>query len=48
MPEQLNSEIRDIADFVAYAMKIFGFDYEVELRHAPRKINRLRPPELGQ
>ncbi len=37
MPEQLNSEIRDIADFVAYAMKIFGFDYEVELSTRPEK-----------
>jgi threonyl-tRNA synthetase len=34
-PEQLNSEIRAIADFVAYAMKIFGFDYEVELSTRP-------------
>ncbi|MDD5167543.1 MAG: threonine--tRNA ligase [Syntrophales bacterium] len=35
MPEQLNSEIRAIADFVAYAMKIFGFEYEVELSTRP-------------
>jgi len=34
-PEQLNAEIRAIADFVAYAMKIFGFDYEVELSTRP-------------
>jgi threonyl-tRNA synthetase len=34
-PGQLNSEIRAIADFVAYAMKIFGFDYEVELSTRP-------------
>jgi len=34
-PEQLNSEIRAIADFVGYAMKIFGFDYEVELSTRP-------------
>ena len=34
-PEQLNSEIRAIADFVAYAMKIFGFEYEVELSTRP-------------
>ena len=27
-PDQLNSEIREIADFVAYAMKIFGFEYK--------------------
>ncbi len=36
-PEQLNSEIRAIADFVGYAMKIFGFDYEVELSTRPEK-----------
>ncbi|HOT47881.1 MAG TPA: threonine--tRNA ligase, partial [Syntrophales bacterium] len=30
-PEQLNSEILAIADFVKYAMGIFGFEYEVEL-----------------
>jgi threonyl-tRNA synthetase len=34
-PEQLNSEIRAIADFVAYAMGIFGFEYEVELSTRP-------------
>ena len=34
-PEQLNSEILAIADFVDYAMKIFGFDYEVELSTRP-------------
>ena len=37
MPEQLNAEIRAIADFVAYAMKIFGFEYEVELSTRPAK-----------
>ncbi|MFB3925957.1 MAG: threonine--tRNA ligase [Syntrophales bacterium] len=36
-PEQLNSEILAIADFVAYAMRIFGFDYEVELSTRPEK-----------
>ena len=36
-PEQLNSEIRAIADFVAYAMKIFGFEYDVELSTRPEK-----------
>jgi threonyl-tRNA synthetase len=36
-PEQLNDEITAIADFVAYAMKIFGFDYEVELSTRPEK-----------
>jgi len=34
-PEQLNSEIRAIADFVGYAMGIFGFAYEVELSTRP-------------
>lgn len=37
MPEQLNEEIRAIADFVAYAMGIFGFEYEVELSTRPEK-----------
>ena len=36
-PEQLNSEITGIADFVSYAMKIFGFDYGVELSTRPEK-----------
>ncbi len=36
-PEQLNSEIRAIADFVNYAMGIFGFEYEVELSTRPEK-----------
>ena len=35
MPEQLNGEIRAIADFVGYAMGIFGFEYEVELSTRP-------------
>ncbi len=35
-PSQLNAEIRAIADFVGYAMKIFGFDYEVELSTRPK------------
>jgi len=34
-PEQLNSEIRAIADFVGYAMSVFGFEYEVELSTRP-------------
>ncbi|MBA4395934.1 MAG: threonine--tRNA ligase [Syntrophus sp. (in: bacteria)] len=37
MPEQLNAEIRAIADFVADAMRIFGFEYEVELSTRPAK-----------
>ena len=36
MPEQLNAEIRAIADFVNYAMGIFGFEYEVELSTRPQ------------
>jgi len=36
-PEQLNTEIKAIADFVAFAMKIFGFEYEVELSTRPEK-----------
>jgi threonyl-tRNA synthetase len=35
--DQLNSEITGIADFVSYAMKIFGFDYGVELSTRPEK-----------
>jgi threonyl-tRNA synthetase len=34
-PGQLNAEIRAIADFVGYAMGIFGFEYEVELSTRP-------------
>ncbi len=34
-PDQLNDEIRAIADFIGYAMKIFGFEYEVELSTRP-------------
>ena len=34
-PGQLNGEIRAIADFVGYAMGIFGFEYEVELSTRP-------------
>ncbi|MEN6330895.1 MAG: threonine--tRNA ligase [Smithella sp.] len=34
-PEQLNSEIMAIVDFVNYAMAIFGFEYEVELSTRP-------------
>lgn len=34
-PEQLNDEILAIATFVDDAMKIFGFDYEVELSTRP-------------
>ncbi len=36
-PEQLNSEIRAIADFVNDAMSIFGFEFEVELSTRPEK-----------
>ena len=34
-PEQLNDEIKGVADFVRYAMGIFGFEYEVELSTRP-------------
>lgn len=34
-PDQLNAEIRAIADFVDYAMGVFGFAYEVELSTRP-------------
>ena len=34
-PQQLNSEIKAIADFVDYAMGIFGFEYEVEFSTRP-------------
>ena len=37
-PEQLNAEIGAIADFVAYAMEIFGFGYEVELSTKPENF----------
>lgn len=36
-PEQLSSEIKGVADFVATAMQIFGFEYEVELSTRPVK-----------
>jgi len=36
-PEQLNDEIRAIANFVDDAMKIFAFEYEVELSTRPEK-----------
>ncbi len=35
IPDQLNAEIRAIADFVDYAMGVFGFAYEVELSTRP-------------
>ena len=34
-PQQLNSEIKAIADFVSDAMDVFGFEYEVELSTKP-------------
>ena len=34
-PEQLNDEIKGVAEFVRYAMGIFGFEYEVELSTRP-------------
>jgi len=35
-PDQLNAEIRAIADLVDYAMGVFGFAYEVELSTRPK------------
>lgn len=35
-PEQLNSEIKDVVDFVDFAMNVFNFEYEVELSTRPR------------
>ncbi|MDP3097791.1 MAG: threonine--tRNA ligase [Syntrophales bacterium] len=47
-PEQLNGEIRAIADFVGYAMGIFGFEYEVELSTRPdNSIGSDQDWELG-
>ncbi len=34
-PDQLNAEIRAIADLVDYSMGVFGFEYEVELSTRP-------------
>ncbi|MBN1662181.1 MAG: threonine--tRNA ligase [Deltaproteobacteria bacterium] len=34
-PEQLNAEICAVADFIGYAMDVFGFEYEVELSTRP-------------
>jgi threonyl-tRNA synthetase len=36
-PEQVESEILGVLDFVAEVMAIFGFDYEVELSTRPEK-----------
>jgi threonyl-tRNA synthetase len=37
MPEQVESEILGVLEFVAEVMGIFGFDYEVELSTRPEK-----------
>jgi threonyl-tRNA synthetase len=37
MPEQVESEILGVLDFVAAVMAIFGFEYEVELSTRPEK-----------
>jgi threonyl-tRNA synthetase len=37
MPEQVESEILGVLDFVAEVMGIFGFEYEVELSTRPEK-----------
>ncbi len=48
-PEQLNDEIKAVTDFVDYAMKIFGFDYEVELSTRPENsIGSDRDWELAE
>ncbi|MDP2725547.1 MAG: threonine--tRNA ligase, partial [Syntrophales bacterium] len=48
-PEQLNSEIKAVVDFVDYAMGIFGFDYEVELSTRPENsIGSDRDWELAE
>ena len=36
-PEQLHDEIKSIIDFVADVMKIFNFDFEMELSTRPKK-----------
>ncbi|MBW2672872.1 MAG: threonine--tRNA ligase, partial [Deltaproteobacteria bacterium] len=35
-PDQLNAEIRAIADLVDYTMGVFGFEYEVDLSTRPK------------
>ncbi|MBN3040465.1 MAG: threonine--tRNA ligase [Candidatus Omnitrophica bacterium] len=35
--EQLKSEILDVLDFIDYVMKVFGFEYEVNLSTRPAK-----------
>lgn len=37
MPEQLDSEIKAVVDFIDYAMEVFGFEYEVELSTRPEQ-----------
>ena len=37
MPEQLESEIKGVIDFVRDVMGVFGFDYEVEVSTRPEK-----------
>lgn len=36
-PEQLNSEIKGVLDFVKDIMEVFGFDYELEISTRPEK-----------
>jgi threonyl-tRNA synthetase len=36
-PEQLNAEIKGIIEFIIEVMKLFGFEYEVELSTRPEK-----------
>jgi threonyl-tRNA synthetase len=38
LPEQLKQEIKDVLDFVVYALRVFGFsDYAVEISTRPNK-----------
>ena len=36
--DQLEKEIIDVLDFIAYVMKVFGFEYEVNLSTRPEKF----------
>ena len=45
-PEQLDAEIKGVADFVSDVMGIFGFEYEMELS-APARRSRSAPMRTG-
>src|SRR3989339_1313279 len=36
--DQLESEILDVIDFIAYVMKVFGFEYKINLSTRPEKF----------